>query len=80
MDGHHLPPSQQPPPAQPERRSSFNYDIESTDAAWRGAHTASEALMRHDDDGPREPLLRKRTTNTTSQIATKKRHAVPPVF
>ena len=25
--------------------------------------------MRYDDDGPREPLLRKRTTNTTSQIA-----------
>ncbi|PUZ47279.1 hypothetical protein GQ55_7G152300 [Panicum hallii var. hallii] len=69
MDGHHLPPSHQSPPAQPERRSSFNYDIESTDAAWRGAHTASEALLRYDDDGPREPLLRKRTTNTTSQIA-----------
>ncbi|KAG2572325.1 hypothetical protein PVAP13_7KG169400 [Panicum virgatum] len=69
MDGHHLPPSHQSPPAQPERRGSFNYDIESTDAAWRGAHTASEALMRYDDDGTREPLLRKRTTNTTSQIA-----------
>jgi len=69
MDGHHLPPSHQSPPAQPERRGSFNYDIESTDAAWRGAHTASEALMRYDDDGPREPLLLKRTTNTTSQIA-----------
>jgi chloride channel 7 len=30
-----------------------------------------ESLLRYDDDGggPREPLLRKRTMNTTSQIA-----------
>ncbi|KAF8714815.1 hypothetical protein HU200_027346 [Digitaria exilis] len=67
MDGHHPPPSNQSPPEQPEQHD--NYDIESTDAAWRGAHTASEALLRYDDDGPRQPLLRKRTTNTTSQIA-----------
>uniref|UniRef100_K3Y593 CBS domain-containing protein n=1 Tax=Setaria italica TaxID=4555 RepID=K3Y593_SETIT len=69
MDGRHPPPSHQAPAAQPERHGSFNYDIENTDAAWRGAHTASEALLRYDDDGPREPLLRKRTRNTTSQIA-----------
>jgi chloride channel 7 len=57
------------PPAQPERDGSFNYDIESTDGggAWRGS--AADALLRYDDDGPRQPLLRKRTTNTTSQIA-----------
>jgi chloride channel 7 len=69
MDGHHPPPSHQPAAAQPERRGSFDYDIENTDASWRGAHTTSEALLRYDDDGPREPLLRKRTMNTTSQIA-----------
>ncbi|CAN6228253.1 unnamed protein product [Urochloa humidicola] len=66
MDGHNPPPSHQSPP---ERRDSFSYDIENTDAVWRGAHTASEALLRYDDEGPRQPLLRKRTTNTTSQIA-----------
>ncbi|CAN6248760.1 unnamed protein product [Urochloa humidicola] len=69
MDGHDPPPSHQSSPAQPERRDSFSYDIENTDAVWRGAHTASEALLRYDDEGPRQPLLRKRTTNTTSQIA-----------
>uniref|UniRef100_A0A0A9E3U2 Chloride channel protein n=1 Tax=Arundo donax TaxID=35708 RepID=A0A0A9E3U2_ARUDO len=61
MDGHHSPLSNHhhpSPPAQPERGCSFNYDIESTDGG---------ALLRYDDDGPREPLLRKR--NTTSQIA-----------
>jgi hypothetical protein len=72
MDGHHSPPA-----AQPEAHGSFNYDIESTDGPWRGAGAgqdrSSEALLRYDDryddDGPREPLLRKRTMNTTSQIA-----------
>ncbi|CAD6260797.1 unnamed protein product [Miscanthus lutarioriparius] len=74
MDAHHSPPA-----AQPERHGSFNYDIESTDGPWRGAGAgagqdrSSEALLRYDDryddDGPREPLLRKRTMNTTSQIA-----------
>ncbi|KAJ1271138.1 hypothetical protein BS78_06G106000 [Paspalum vaginatum] len=67
MDGH------QSAPAQPERHDSFNYDIESTDGAWGGAGAApypsSEALLRYDDDGPHQPLLRKRTMNTTSQIA-----------
>ena len=62
-----------PPDAQPERHGSFNYDIESTDGPWRGAGAgqdrSSEALLRYDDDGPRQPLLRKRTLNTTSQIA-----------
>ncbi|PWZ43487.1 hypothetical protein Zm00014a_044625 [Zea mays] len=70
MDANHS------PPAQPERNhGSLNYDIESTDGTWRGAGAwqeqdpSSEALMRYDDDGPREPLLRRRTMNTTSQIA-----------
>ncbi|TVT98555.1 hypothetical protein EJB05_37709 [Eragrostis curvula] len=71
MDGNHSPPSNDhndhSPPAQPERGGSFNYDIESTDGVWRRA--GADALLRYDDDGPREPLLRKRTTNTTSQIA-----------
>jgi len=75
MDAHHSPPAQ--PGA--ERHGSFSYDIESTDGPWRGAGAgagqdrSSEALLRYDDryddDGPREPLLRKRTMNTTSQIA-----------
>ncbi|KAM0835909.1 hypothetical protein ACQ4PT_016447 [Festuca glaucescens] len=69
MDGNHAPHSIQHPP--PERDGSFSYDIESMDGGGvlRGA---SEALLRFDDDdggGPREPLLRKRTMNTTSQIA-----------
>jgi len=51
-------------------------------AAWNGSSEAlprfddddgarEAALLRYDDDGggPREPLLRKRTMNTTSQIA-----------
>ena len=69
MDAHHSPPAQ--PGA--ERHGSFSYDIESTDGPWHGAgagqYRSSEALLRYDDDGPREPLLRKRTMNTTSQIA-----------
>ncbi|EAY94258.1 hypothetical protein OsI_16029 [Oryza sativa Indica Group] len=78
MDGHPSPRSHhQPPP--PERDGSFNYDIESLDGgggggggAWRGRYESSEALLRYDDEaggGPRQPLLRKRTMNTTSQIA-----------
>ncbi|KAK3142528.1 hypothetical protein QOZ80_4BG0347700 [Eleusine coracana subsp. coracana] len=76
MDGNHSPLSHHnkghSPPAQPERDGSFNYDIESTDGggAWLGS--AADALLRYDEDGaggPREPLLRKRTMNTTSQIA-----------
>lgn len=68
MDGNHSPLSHHHKGhSPPERDGSFNYDIESTDGgggAWR------DALMRYDDDGgPREPLLRKRTMNTTSQIA-----------
>lgn len=70
MDGDHA------PPPLSERDGSFNYDIESMDGGgWRGAAAAgrfgsSEALLRYDDgEGPREPLLRKRTMNTTSQIA-----------
>lgn len=74
MDGDHAPHSNQhpPPPPMPERESSFNYDIESMDGGgWRGAgrYASSDALLRYDDDGPREPLMRKRTMNTTSQIA-----------
>lgn len=77
MDGDHAPHSNQhpPPPSPsplPEREGSFNYDIESMDGGgWRGAgrYASSDALLRYDDDGPREPLLRKRTMNTTSQIA-----------
>uniref|UniRef100_A0A0D9W5D3 Chloride channel protein n=2 Tax=Leersia perrieri TaxID=77586 RepID=A0A0D9W5D3_9ORYZ len=74
MDGHPSPRSHHPPP---ERDGSFNNDIESMDGggggAWRGAATggryeSSEALLRYDDE-PRQPLLRKRTMNTTSQIA-----------
>ncbi|XP_048557594.1 chloride channel protein CLC-c-like [Triticum urartu] len=79
MDGDHAPHSNsnqhQPPPPSPlpEREGSFNYDIESMDGGgWRGAgrYASSDALLRYDDDdGPRERLLRKRTMNTTSQIA-----------
>ena len=81
MDGDHAPHSnsnQHPPPPPspsplPEREASFNYDIESMDGGgWRGAgrYASSDALLRYDDDdGPRERLLRKRTMNTTSQIA-----------
>jgi chloride channel 7 len=72
MDGNHAPHSNQHQPS-PERDGSFSYDIESMDGGGGGGlrGAASEALLRFDDDdgGPREPLLRKRTMNTTSQIA-----------
>jgi len=72
-----------PPPRRPEREGSYNsYDIESMDGGsgappWRQHNNgSSEALLRYDDGGgadrgsaARQPLLRKRTMNTTSQIA-----------
>jgi len=70
------------PPCSPEREGSYNYDIESMDGSvagggppWRPQNGSAEALLRYDDGGAgdrgsaREPLLRKRTMNTTSQIA-----------
>jgi chloride channel 7 len=65
------------PPRRPEREGSYNHDIESMDGSgagggppWRSQNGSSEALLRYDDGGSaREPLLRKRTMNTTSQIA-----------
>nr|CAB3450062.1 unnamed protein product [Digitaria exilis] len=66
------------PPRRPEREGSYNYDIESMDGSgaggvppWRSQQNgSSEALLRFDDGGSTgEPLLRKRTMNTTSQIA-----------
>jgi chloride channel 7 len=85
MDGNHAPHTNQHTPPLPERDGSFNYDIESMDGGggpspWNGSSDAllrfdddgtRESLLRYDDDGggPREPLLRKRTMNTTSQIA-----------
>jgi chloride channel 7 len=80
MDGN----SPRPPPRRPEREGSYNnYDIESMDGSgaggappWRQHNGSSEALLRYDDGGgadrgsaARQPLLRKRTMNTTSQIA-----------
>ncbi|BAS79235.1 Os02g0558100 [Oryza sativa Japonica Group] len=62
----------------PEREGSHNYDIESTDGSgglWRRNGSSSGALLRYNDSGggrsgsAGEPLLRKRTMNTTSQIA-----------
>jgi chloride channel 7 len=72
--------SPRPPPRRPEREGSYNYDIESMDGSaaggmppWRPQQQhngSSEALLRYDDGGStHEPLLRKRTLNTTSQIA-----------
>ncbi|RLN08036.1 chloride channel protein CLC-c-like isoform X1 [Panicum miliaceum] len=65
------------PPRRPEREGSYNHDIESMDGSvggggppWRSQNGSSESLLRYDDGGSgREPLLRKRTMNTTSQIA-----------
>ncbi|GJN21337.1 hypothetical protein PR202_gb08805 [Eleusine coracana subsp. coracana] len=63
------------PPRRPEREGSHNYDIESMDGGagppWRQHNGSSAALLRFDDGGgsANEPLLRKRTMNTTSQIA-----------
>ncbi|GJM85273.1 hypothetical protein PR202_ga01709 [Eleusine coracana subsp. coracana] len=63
------------PPRRPEREGSHNYDIESMDGGagppWRQHNGSSAALLRFDDGGgsTNEPLLRKRTMNTTSQIA-----------
>ncbi|KAG2659105.1 hypothetical protein PVAP13_1KG333000 [Panicum virgatum] len=70
------------PPRRPEREGSYNCDIESMDGSvagggppWRSQNGSAEALLRYDDGGAgdrgstREPLLRKRTMNTTSQIA-----------
>ena len=70
------------PPRRPEREGSYNCDIESMDGSvagggppWRPQNGSAEALLRYDDGGAgdrgsaREPLLRKRTMNTTSQIA-----------
>ena len=78
MDGN----SPRPPPRRPEREGSYNnYDIEIMDGSggappWRQHNNgSSEALLRYDDGGgdrgsaARQPLLRKRTMNTTSQIA-----------
>jgi chloride channel 7 len=82
MDGNGNSP--RPPPRRPEREGSYNnYDIESMDGGsgaapppWRQHNNgSSEALLRYDDGGAdrgseaRQPLLRKRTMNTTSQIA-----------
>lgn len=70
------------PPRRPEREGSYGYDIESMDGSgaggpppWSAHHNgSSEALLRYDDGGAdrgstQQPLLRKRTVNTTSQIA-----------
>jgi hypothetical protein len=63
------------PPRRPEREGSHNYGIESMDGGaappWRHQHVSSEALLRFGDGGEsvHGPLLRKRTMNTTSQIA-----------
>ncbi|KQJ99904.1 chloride channel protein CLC-c [Brachypodium distachyon] len=75
MDGHSPRPQQRLRTL--EREGSHNLDIESMDGGgggdWRQNGSAA-ALLRYDDSGSgrgsvREPLLRKRTLNTTSQIA-----------
>jgi chloride channel 7 len=58
----------------PEREGSHNYDIERMDGAGEGEcwqNASSDALLRYDDrqGSAREPMLRKRSLNTTSQIA-----------
>ena len=72
MDGRQSPLPQQPGRA-PEREGSHNYDIERMGGAGDGEwwpNASSEALLRYDDRGSLvEPMLRKRTMNTTSQIA-----------
>uniref|UniRef100_N1QY25 Chloride channel protein CLC-c n=1 Tax=Aegilops tauschii TaxID=37682 RepID=N1QY25_AEGTA len=72
MDG-----GQSPRPQQhhrmPEREGNNNYDVEGMDGAAEGdwwQNSSSNALLRYDDRGSAcEPLMRKRTINTTSQIA-----------
>uniref|UniRef100_A0A453EAE9 Uncharacterized protein n=1 Tax=Aegilops tauschii subsp. strangulata TaxID=200361 RepID=A0A453EAE9_AEGTS len=72
MDG-----GQSPRPQQhhrmPEREGNNNHDIEGMDGAAEGdwwQNSSSNALLRYDDRGSIcEPLMRKRTINTTSQIA-----------
>lgn len=72
MDG-----GQSPRPQQhhrtPEREGNNNYDIERMDGAREGErwqNGSSDALLRYDDrQSVHEPLMRKRTINTASQIA-----------
>jgi chloride channel 7 len=73
MDGGQSP-SPRPHRRTPEREGSHNYDIERMDGAGDGEwwqNASSDALLRYDDrqGSAHEPLLRKRTLNTTSQIA-----------
>ncbi|KAI5005494.1 hypothetical protein ZWY2020_032737 [Hordeum vulgare] len=76
-DGRQMDGGQSPRPQQhhrtPEREGNNNYDIERMDGAREGErwqNGSSDALLRYDDRrSVHEPLMRKRTINTASQIA-----------
>ncbi|XP_073003584.1 chloride channel protein CLC-c-like [Typha latifolia] len=53
----------------PQRPQEGSNDIETMDGVWRELERNRSDLFEDKEPGMREPLLRKRTLNTTSQIA-----------